>query len=101
MPFGLINAPTIFQHLMNNVFHEYLDDFMVYYINDILIFSKNMEDHKCHVRLVLEKLREIGLYANLEKCEFHQSEIEFLGYVISKYGIHMDPCKVPLLIGLL
>jgi hypothetical protein len=56
MPFGLINAFVIFQHLMNDVFREYLDDFVVYYINDILIFSKNMEDHERHVHLVLEKL---------------------------------------------
>ncbi len=56
MPFGLTNLPIVFQHLMNNVFHEYLDDFMVYYINDIFIFSKNMEDNECHVCLVLEKL---------------------------------------------
>jgi hypothetical protein len=55
MPFGLTNVPTIFQHLMNDIFHEYLDDFMVCYIDDILILSKNMEDHERHVCLVLEK----------------------------------------------
>ncbi len=59
MPFGLINAPIIFQHLMNNVFCEYLDDFVVCYIDDILIFSKNMEDHECHVCLVLEKFQKV------------------------------------------
>jgi hypothetical protein len=68
--------------------------FVVYYINVILIFSKNMEDHERHVCLVLEKLREVGLYTKLEKFEFHQFEVEFLGYVISKNGICMDPCKV-------
>ncbi len=71
MPFDLINAPVIFQHLMNNVLHEYLDDFMVYYIDDILIFSKKMEDHEHHVCLVLEKLQEVGLYAKLERCELY------------------------------
>jgi hypothetical protein len=60
-----------FQHMMNHVFCEYLDDFMVCYIDDILIFSKNMVDHERHVCLVLEKLREVGFYAKLEKCEFH------------------------------
>jgi hypothetical protein len=71
MPFDLINTHVVFQHLMNNIFHEYLDDFMVYYIHDILIFSKNMGDHEHHVCLVLEKLQEVKLYAKLEKCEFH------------------------------
>jgi hypothetical protein len=79
---------------MNNVFDEYLDDFVVYYIDDILIFSKNMEDHEHHVHLVLEKLQEVGLYTKLEKFKFHQFEVEFLGYVISTNGICMDPCKV-------
>jgi hypothetical protein len=70
MFFGLTNASIVFQHLMNNVFHEYLDDFVVWYINDILIFSKNMVDHEHHhVYLVLEKFREV--YAKLEKCEFY------------------------------
>ncbi len=94
MPFGLTNMLIIFQHLMNDVFREYMDDFMVCYINDILIFSKNMEDHKRHVHLVLEKLQEVGLYTNLDKCEFHQSKVELLGYVIFGDGICMDPYKV-------
>ncbi len=83
---------------MNDVFREYLDDFMIYYIDDILIFSKNMEDHECCVHLVLENLREVKLYAKLEKCEFHQFEVEFLGYIISKDDIHMDPHKVQTII---
>jgi hypothetical protein len=72
MPFGLINASDIFQHLMNDIFHKFLDDFVVCYLDDILIFSKNLKEHKQHVRLVLEKLWDAGLYANLEKCVFHQ-----------------------------
>jgi hypothetical protein len=63
---------------MNDVFREYLDDFMVYYINNIFIFSKNMEDHECHIHLVLEMLWEVGLYTKLENCKFHQSEVEFM-----------------------
>jgi hypothetical protein len=95
MPFGLTNnAPIVFQHMMNDVFYHYLDDFVFYYINDILIFSKNMANHERHVCLILEKLQEIGFYAKLEKCEFHQSKVEFLGYIISRDGICMDPCKV-------
>jgi len=77
IPFGFTNMPVVFQHLRKDVFHEYLNDFFVYYINDILIFSNNMEDHKRHVCLGLEKLWEVGLYAKLEKCEFHQSKWNF------------------------
>jgi hypothetical protein len=80
--------------MMNDVLREYLDDFVVCYINDILIFSKNMADHECHVRLVLEKLQKVGLYAKLKRCRFHQSKVEFLGYIISGDGVHMDPHKV-------
>jgi hypothetical protein len=91
MPFGLINALAVFQHMMNDVFREYLDDFMVYYINDILMFLKNMANHEHHVCLVLENLWEVGFYAKLEKCGFHQYEV---GYIISRDGVHMDPHKV-------
>jgi hypothetical protein len=94
MPFGLTNTLAISQHLMNDVFCEYLDDSMVCYIDDIFIFLKNMEDHECHVHLVLEKFREVGLYAKLKKREFHQSEVEFLSYIISRDGIHMNLRKI-------
>jgi hypothetical protein len=94
MPFGLTNTPIIFQHLMKDVFCEYLDDFMVYYIDDILIFSKNMEDHERHVHLVLKQIKEVGLYVKLEKCEFYKSKVEFLSYVIFRTDICMDHCKV-------
>jgi len=70
MSFGLTNT-LVFQHLMNDVFCEYLDDFEVCYIDNILIFSKNMEDHECHACLVLDKLQEVELYTKLKKCEFH------------------------------
>jgi len=93
MPFGLPNALVVFQHLMNNVFREYLDNFVVCYIDDIFIFSNNMKDEECHVCLVLEKLWEVGFNIKLEKCKFHQSEVEFLGYGISRDDICMDPCN--------
>jgi hypothetical protein len=64
----------------------------------ILIFSKNMGDHEFHVCMVLENLQEIRFYTKLEKCEFHQSKVEFLGYIISRDGIHMDPCKVRIIV---
>ena len=67
MPFSLTNTRVIFQHLMKDIFHEFLDDFVAYYLNDILVFSKDEKDHKNHVRLVLEKLYIVGIYAKLEK----------------------------------
>jgi hypothetical protein len=94
MPFGFTNAPIVFQHMMNDVFHEYLDDFMVCYIDDIFIFSKNMAEHEHHVHIVLEKLQKVGLYVKLEKCGFHQFEVEVLDYIISRNGVHMDLHKV-------
>jgi hypothetical protein len=94
MPFSFTNAPEVFQHLMNDIFQKYMDKFVVVYLDDILIFSKNQEDHDKHVRLVFAKLREHGLYAKLEKCEFDKSLVEFLGYVISLDGVSMDKSKV-------
>jgi hypothetical protein len=96
MPFGLTNAPAIFQHLMNEIFREFLDDVVVCYLDDILIFSKNEKDHKKHVRMVLQKLHDARLYAKLEKCVFHQPQVEFLGYIISR-GLSMDPKKIQII----
>jgi hypothetical protein len=72
MPFGLTNTPAIFQHLMNDIFQEFQDDFVICYLDDILIFSKNEKNHEKHVRMVLQKLHGAELYAKLEKCIFHQ-----------------------------
>jgi len=99
MPFGLTNAPAVFQHMMNDIFREYLDDFVVIYLDDILIFSKNEKEHEKHVRLVFEKLRERGLYAKLEKCQFHQKEMEFLGFIATTEGLKMDPKKVEAIVS--
>jgi hypothetical protein len=87
MPFGLTNALVIFQHLMNDIFREFLDDFVVCYLDDILILSKNEKDHEKHVQMVLQKLREVGFYANLDKCSFHQPQVELLGYIIFEEGL--------------
>jgi hypothetical protein len=94
MSFGLTNAPAYFMYLMNKVFMEYLDKFMVVFIDDILIFSKNEEEHDEHLRLVLYKLRENQLYVKLSKCEFWLKEVSFLGHIISEGGIYVDPSKV-------
>jgi hypothetical protein len=98
MPFGLTNKTTIFQHLMNDIFQEFVDDFVVCYLDDILVFSKNEEEHINHVRLVLEKMRTVGLYTKLEKCVFHQPQVEFLGYIIFGEGLSMDPKKIRIVI---
>jgi len=94
MPFGLKNAPATFQHFINDVLSDYLDDFVISYIDDILIYSNNLEEHHEHVSKVLEKLLENNLYVKLEKCEFDRPETTFLGYVISKDGLKMDKEKV-------
>ncbi len=89
----------LFSNIWWMMFSWVLGWFVVYYINEIFIFSKNMEDHDRHVHLVLEKFKEVGLYAQLEKCEFHQSKVEFLGYIIFGDNIHMDPHKVHTIIA--
>jgi hypothetical protein len=94
MSFGLTNAPAYFLYLMNKVFMEYLDKFMVVFIDDILIFSKNEEEHDENLRLVLQKLRENQLYAKLKKYEFWLKDVSFLGHIISEGGISVDPSKV-------
>jgi hypothetical protein len=94
MSFGLTEAPAYFMCLMNKVFMEYLNKFIVVFINDILVYSKSEEEHEEHLRLALQKLREHRLYAKLSKCEFWMKQVDFLGHVILKGGISMDPSKV-------
>ena len=94
MSFGLTNAPAYFMYMMNKVFMEYLDKFVVVFIDDILVFSKTKEEHAEHLRLVLQKLREHKLYAKRSKCEFWLEEAYFLGHVVSNGGIAVDPSKV-------
>jgi hypothetical protein len=94
MSFGLTNAPAYFMNLMNKVFMEYLDRFVVVFIDDILIYSKSECDHEEHLRLVLQKLRDNQLYAQYSKCEFWIDKVPFLEHIISNGGISMDPAKV-------
>jgi hypothetical protein len=94
MSFGLTNAPAYFMYLMKKVFMEYLDKFVVVFIDDILIFSKMEEEHEKHLRMVLEKLRSNQLYAKFSKCEFWLPEVTFLGHVMSAGGVSVDPSKV-------
>jgi hypothetical protein len=94
MSFGLTNAPAYFMYLMNSIFMPKLDKFVVVFINDILVYSKNEEEHAGHLHVVLQRLREHRLYAKLSKCDFWLKEIKFLGHTISQAGIAVDPDKV-------
>jgi hypothetical protein len=94
MSSGLTNAPAYFMYLMSKVFMEFLDKFVMVFIDDILIFSKTEEEHEKHLRMVLEKLRSNQLYAKFSKCEFWLTEVTFIGHVISAGGIAVDPSKV-------
>ena len=94
VPFGLSNAPNVFMCLMNGVFLEYLGNFVIVFFDDILIYSKSEEEHEHHLRMVLQLLREHQLYAKLSKCSFYQKQIHYLGHIISKDGITVDPKKI-------
>ena len=94
MSFRLTNASAYFMYLMNKVFMEYLDKFVVVFIDDILVYSKSEEEHEEHLWMVLQKLRENQLYAKLSKCSFWLKEVAFLGHVISAGVISVDPSKV-------
>ena len=94
MPFRLTNAPVAFMGLMNEVFQQYLDRFVIVFIDDILVYSKSKEKHGRHLTLVLRKLREHRLYAKFSKCQFWLKEVAFLGHVISAQGIQVDSQKI-------
>ena len=94
MPFGLTHAPTTAQRFMNDTLHEYLDIFCICYIDDILIYSRTLKEHKQQVCKVLQKLKEAGLFIKPEKCEFSVQKTTFLGFIISEEGLEMDPEKV-------
>jgi hypothetical protein len=94
MPFGVSNAPGVFIEYINRILHPFLDRFVVVFIDDILVYSKSEEEHAEHLRIVLGVLKENLLFAKLSKCKFWLREMSFLGHVISKGGIAVDPSKV-------
>ena len=98
MPLGLTNAPMAFMDLMNRVFRPYVDQFVVVFIDDILVHSKDRENHDAHLWVVLETLRKERLYAKLSKCEFWLRKVSFLGHIVSEEGIQVDPKKVEVII---
>ncbi|KAL0556761.1 hypothetical protein IC582_005277 [Cucumis melo] len=99
MSFGLTNAPTVFMDLMNRVFRKFLDTFVIVFIDDILIYSKTEAEHEEHLRMVLQTLRDNKLYAKFSKCEFWLKQVSFLGHVVSKAGVSVDPAKIEAVTG--
>ena len=94
MPFGLTNAPTSFMDLMHRVFQPYLDQFVVVFVDDILIYSLSEWENEYHLRIFLQLLRDHQLYSKFSKCEFWLTEVRFLGHVVSASGVLVDPEKV-------
>ncbi|KAL0546890.1 hypothetical protein IC582_016808 [Cucumis melo] len=99
MSFGLTNDPAVFMDLMNRVFREFLDTFVIVFIDDILIYSKTEAEHEKHLRMVLQTLRDNKLYAKFSKCEFWLKQVSFLGHVVSKVGVSVDPAKIEAVTG--
>ncbi|GJS10417.1 putative reverse transcriptase domain-containing protein [Tanacetum coccineum] len=94
MPFGLTNAPAVFKDLMNRVCKPYFDKFVIVFIDDILIYSRNKEEHADHLRIILKLLRKEKLYAKFSKCDFWISIVQFLRHLIDSQGLHVDPTKI-------
>ena len=94
LPFGLTNGPSTYQHYMNDVLLDYLDDFCTVYLDDILIYSENRKEHAAHVKKVLQRLREAGLQVDIKKCEFSVESTRYLGFIVSTDGVSVDPAKV-------
>ncbi|GKD74411.1 putative reverse transcriptase domain-containing protein, partial [Tanacetum coccineum] len=94
MPFGLTNAPAVFMDLMNRVCKPYLDKFMIVFIDDILVYSKDEEEHEKYLKIILELLKKEILYTKFSKCDFWLDSVQFLGHVIDRSGVHVDPAKI-------
>ncbi|GJV68865.1 putative reverse transcriptase domain-containing protein [Tanacetum coccineum] len=94
MPFGLTNALDVFMEFMNRVCKPYLNKFVIVFIDDILVYSKDEEEHEKHLKIIFELLKKERLYAKFSKCDFWLDSIQFPGHVIEKKGVHVDPAKI-------
>jgi hypothetical protein len=94
MPFGICNAPTTFMRVMNDVFMPFLDNFVIVYLDDILIFSETWDEHVRHVKQVLDTLQRENMYAKLSKCEFGKIALVYLGHIIGGGQLKIDPSKL-------
>jgi hypothetical protein len=94
MPFGLTNAPTTFMRMMDDILQPFTNTFVVVYLNDILIYSKTWAEHLQHIQQVLHTLRQHKLNANLEKYSFGMGRVHYLGYIVDRHGVHVDPAKI-------
>jgi len=94
MPFGLTNAPNTFMRLMNHVLREFIGRFVVFYFDDILVYSRDLDDHLGHLRQVLLVLRKYTFFSNIDTCNFCVNSVVFLGFVARKNGVHVDPEKI-------
>ena len=99
MPFGLTNASIVFMDLMNRVFHPYLDQFVVVFMDDILVYSKDAQEHEQHLKILLQILREKKLFPKLSKCDFWLKEVSFLGHIVYAEGIRVDPTKIEVIVS--
>jgi hypothetical protein len=97
MPFGFVEAPAIFQRFMNNILRKYLNVFCIIYLNDILIYNRTRKKHLSHIRKMLEFLKQTGLYAKIQKCEFFKNETIFLGVIIGKNEIRINLKKIKII----
>ena len=99
MPFGLTNAPAAYMDLMNRVFYPYLDQFVVVFIDDILVYSKGAQEDDQHLRIVLQILREKKLFAKLSKCDFWLKKVSFLGHIVFTEGVRVNPVKIEAIVN--
>ena len=99
MPFGLCNAPATFMRVMNDVFRPFIDDFVIIYLDDILVFSKTWEEHIVHVKKVLDVLRKEKLSVKMSKCKFAKTSLVYLGHIIGGFHLRVDPAKVAIIVN--
>ena len=99
MPFGLINAPATFMRVMNDVFRPFIDDFVIVYLDDILVFSNTWDEHIKHVKKVLDVLQRENFYVKPSKCEFGRTSLNYLGYIVGGGELKIDPSKVEVIVN--